>query len=1132
MAATLTISPSKLSFALVGSGGISSTNGTLSVDSNQTNFLTNSAAVSCSSSTGKLILETDGNTLGYCVNSTAYRTALGDTSGKALSGDSATGFFSSGILESSIGGTANGFTKFSGPTTSEKTFTLPDASTTICTTNSTCSGYQSALSGGDVTTTSGGASATIGNDKITEAMLKSVNSPTDEQCLTYEATVGDFEWQTCGSGSSGITGITAGTGGTTTGSTVTLAGGTGITTTRSTDTVTVAVSTVPATNGGTGVTSYTANTLYYPPGATPSELLPIPTPTSSPMFLRYNGASTAPSWSTAISSILTINSPDVFPDRTPVSGNQIKFIGVYGLVTVDGNEIDPTDPAIYFGIFSDTPGFLNSSIAEGCEGGEMGLHSPAIGYCDNETVRYTAEGDANGHALTGDSATGFFTSAGALEATNGGTGVSSYTANTMYYAPSATPSALLPVPTPTSTNLPFFLTYNGASSAPSWTRIDLTTGVTGTLPASNGGTGNAYTTFSGPTAARTYTLPDSSVTLQTALSGGDVTTTSGGALATIGNDKITEAMLKSVNAATDEYCLTYEATVGDFEWQTCGSGSSGITGLLGGNAVTTTATTVEISATSPLSTSATTGAINIALGTVPATIGGTGVTSYTANTMYYAPAATPSALLPVPTPTSSPMFLRYNGSSVAPSWSKVDLGTDITSTVLPVANGGTGITSLGTGVATFLGTPSSANLASAVTDETGSGALVFGTSPTISAIELGNASDTTVARGAAGVVTVEGSPVLKTGYTSVATSGGTTALTSTSNYYQYFTGSLTQTVTLPDATSMVVGQGFEIHNNSTGTITVNTSAGAGNQVATVPGNHSTRIICVSNASNTIGSWDYTTQSINQRVTFTGPSSAQTYTLPTTSATLQSTSDTIAFNRLASGTNTTAAMVVGAGSTLSATSTGTITATGINSGAGTDGSRIITMPDNVSATPTPPSAGNTNIHSRSEVLYVQPNHAGAVWGYQVQASQVELGKNSTQAISSTTLASLENIQFNLKANKKYWLQGSLSATASAATADPTYAITISAGTKTIAVRVTCAMVDGTAAYTSVVITADNTGSTCLIAGAGTTGGVTAMFDGYVTTTSDATLDIKAAPAGTGSLTIAAYPLFRVTEFLDP
>ena len=58
------------------------------------------------------------------------------------------------------------------------------------------------------------------------------------------------------------------------------------------------------------------------------------------------------------------------------------------------------------------------------------------------------------------------------------------------------------------------------------------------------------------------------------------------------------------------------------------------------------------------------------------------------------------------------------------------LTTGVTGT-LPVANGGTGITSLGSGVATFLGTPSSANLATAVTDETGTGALVFGTSPTL-----------------------------------------------------------------------------------------------------------------------------------------------------------------------------------------------------------------------------------------------------------------------------------------------------------------------------------------------------------------------------------------------------------------
>ena len=70
------------------------------------------------------------------------------------------------------------------------------------------------------------------------------------------------------------------------------------------------------------------------------------------------------------------------------------------------------------------------------------------------------------------------------------------------------------------------------------------------------------------------------------------------------------------------------------------------------------------------------------------------------------------------------------GAAVFTANPEINLTSDVTGT-LPVGNGGTGITSLGTGVATWWGTPSSANLASAVTDETGTGVLVFGTSPAL-----------------------------------------------------------------------------------------------------------------------------------------------------------------------------------------------------------------------------------------------------------------------------------------------------------------------------------------------------------------------------------------------------------------
>jgi len=93
-------------------------------------------------------------------------------------------------------------------------------------------------------------------------------------------------------------------------------------------------------------------------------------------------------------------------------------------------------------------------------------------------------------------------------------------------------------------------------------------------------------------------------------------------------------------------------------------------------------------------------------------------------------------------PTGQKVMVATDGAGAGaavvnanPSAAVINLATGVTGT-LPVANGGTGITSFGTGVATFLGTPSSANLAAAVTDETGSGALVFATSPTLSKATL------------------------------------------------------------------------------------------------------------------------------------------------------------------------------------------------------------------------------------------------------------------------------------------------------------------------------------------------------------------------------------------------------------
>jgi hypothetical protein len=64
--------------------------------------------------------------------------------------------------------------------------------------------------------------------------------------------------------------------------------------------------------------------------------------------------------------------------------------------------------------------------------------------------------------------------------------------------------------------------------------------------------------------------------------------------------------------------------------------------------------------------------------------------------------------------------------------------------ILQPAGGGTGLSALGTGVATFLGTPTSANLIAVVSDETGSGSLVFATSPTLVTPILGTPTSGTL----------------------------------------------------------------------------------------------------------------------------------------------------------------------------------------------------------------------------------------------------------------------------------------------------------------------------------------------------------------------------------------------------
>lgn len=94
------------------------------------------------------------------------------------------------------------------------------------------------------------------------------------------------------------------------------------------------------------------------------------------------------------------------------------------------------------------------------------------------------------------------------------------------------------------------------------------------------------------------------------------------------------------------------------------------------------------------------------------------------------------------TPTGTGAVVRATSPTlVTPVLGTPTSATLTNATGLPVS---TGISGLGTGVSTFLATPTSANLAAAITDETGTGSNVFATTPTLVTPVLGVATATSI----------------------------------------------------------------------------------------------------------------------------------------------------------------------------------------------------------------------------------------------------------------------------------------------------------------------------------------------------------------------------------------------------
>lgn len=112
-----------------------------------------------------------------------------------------------------------------------------------------------------------------------------------------------------------------------------------------------------------------------------------------------------------------------------------------------------------------------------------------------------------------------------------------------------------------------------------------------------------------------------------------------------------------------------------------------------------------------------------------------------------------------------------------------------------------------------------------------------------------------LANGGTGVTTAPAAAAQLYGFTKTVTSATPVALTNTSSQYQLFTGTTAQIVKLPLESGLTTGWTFHIVNNSSANLTIQTSDGL-TTVATVNPNMTAMTTCIDTVINTASSWEY------------------------------------------------------------------------------------------------------------------------------------------------------------------------------------------------------------------------------------------------------------------------------------
>ena len=266
------------------------------------------------------------------------------------------------------------------------------------------------------------------------------------------------------------------------------------------------------------------------------------------------------------------------------------------------------------------------------------------------------------------------------------------------------------------------------------------------------------------------------------------------------------------------------------------------------------------------------GATTLTAGTLPVAAGGTGAVTLTQNGVVYGNGTAAAGITAAGT-TGQVLIATTSG---APSWGAVPSTAAVTSLnfgttgltpatattgaitvagTLVAANGGTGQSSYAVGDLLYASTTTAL---SKLADVATGNALISGgvsTAPSWGKIGLTTHVSGTLplANGGTNSTTAPQAHATLMGWTTTATAAGTTTLTNTSTYQQEFTGTTTQTVVMPVTSTLALGWAYEIINNSTGNLTVQSSGL--NTIATVTPGTTVSVVCTAITGTTAASWD-------------------------------------------------------------------------------------------------------------------------------------------------------------------------------------------------------------------------------------------------------------------------------------